>query len=160
MPGFAVTTDIIVGFPGETEEDFQQTRGLMDEIGFDNAFIFKYSPRPGTIAAALKDDVPMSEKMRRNKQLLKDQDVRGERINKSLVGGKQEVIVEGPSLRNAAKWSGRSRTNKIVIFDPVKGVLPGDIVQIKVNRAAAQTLYGEVADECAGEPCGGKRGFK
>ncbi|MDD4102391.1 MAG: tRNA (N6-isopentenyl adenosine(37)-C2)-methylthiotransferase MiaB, partial [Kiritimatiellae bacterium] len=95
MPDIAVTTDVIVGFPGETASDFEDTRTLMEEAGFDNAFIFKYSPRPGTPAAALPDDVPDDEKMRRNQVLLADQDLRGALINQRLVGTVQEVLAEG-----------------------------------------------------------------
>jgi tRNA-2-methylthio-N6-dimethylallyladenosine synthase len=144
MPDFALTTDVIVGFPGETESDFGQTRSLMEEAGFDNAFIFKYSPRPGTPAAAMKDDVPEEEKMRRNQVLLADQDIRGKANNERLVGTLQEVLVEGPSLRNSARWSGRSPGNKIVVFDPVPCVAPGTLANVRVMRAAPQTLYGEI----------------
>ncbi|MCL2105067.1 MAG: tRNA (N6-isopentenyl adenosine(37)-C2)-methylthiotransferase MiaB [Kiritimatiellaeota bacterium] len=143
MPGFALTTDVIVGFPGETVEDFEHTRTLMDEADFDNAFIFKYSPRPGTPAAAMKDDVPGEEKMRRNQVLLADQDVRGEAANQRLVGTVQEVLVEGPSLRNEERWAGRSPGNKIVIFDPPAGLQPGTVVGVHITRTAPQTLYGE-----------------
>ena len=102
-PEFAVTTDVIVGYPGETEADFEATRSLMEEAGFDNAFVFKYSPRPGTRSAALPDDVPTAEKERRDQVLLADQQVRGQARNDRLVGTVREVLVEGPSLRNAAE---------------------------------------------------------
>ena len=144
MPDFALTTDVIVGFPGETAGDFEETRSLMGEADFDNAFIFKYSPRPGTPAAAWKDDVPEAEKMRRNHVLLADQDLRGQAANQRLVGTVQEVLVEGPSLRNAARWAGRSPGNKIVVFDPQQSVLPGALARIRITRAAPQTLYGDV----------------
>lgn len=144
MPDFALTTDVIVGFPGETVEDFEQTRTLMRDADFDNAFIFKYSPRPGTPAAAWKDDVADAEKMRRNQVLLEDQDVRGLAANQRLVASVQEVLVEGPSLRNAKRWSGRSPGNKIVIFDPPPGLQPGTLARVRITRAAPQTLYGDV----------------
>jgi tRNA-2-methylthio-N6-dimethylallyladenosine synthase len=144
MPDFALTTDVIVGFPGETVQDFEETRSLMNAADFDNAFIFKYSPRPGTPAAAMKDDVPETEKMRRNQLLLADQDTRGEAANQRLMGSVQEVLVEGASLRNAARWSGRSPGNKIVVFDPVPDLTPGTLAKIRINRVAPQTLYGEV----------------
>jgi tRNA-2-methylthio-N6-dimethylallyladenosine synthase len=142
-PGFTLTTDIIVGFPGETPEDFEATRTLMTEADFDNAFIFKYSPRPGTPAAGWTDDVPEADKMRRNQVLLEDQDLRGLAANRRLVGSVQEVLVEGPSLRNAARWSGRSPGNKIVIFDPPAGLVPGTLARVRITRAAPQTLYGD-----------------
>ncbi|MEI7947857.1 MAG: TRAM domain-containing protein, partial [bacterium] len=144
MPDFALTTDVIVGFPGETPEDFEDTRRLMNQADFDNAFIFKYSPRPGTPAASMADDVTDDEKMRRNQVLLVDQDIRGKAANQRLMGSLQEVLVEGPSLRNETRWAGRSPGNKIVVFDPVQGVKPGTLVNILINRVAPQTLYGEV----------------
>ena len=144
MPRMALTTDIIVGFPSETEAEFEQTRAFMDEIGFDNAFIFKYSPRPGTPAEALADDVSDEEKMRRNKVLLVDQDRRGRAINAGYVGQTVEVLVEGVSLRNAEKWCGRTRTNKIAIFEPRQGIEAGGIVRVVIDRAMPQTLYGTV----------------
>jgi tRNA-2-methylthio-N6-dimethylallyladenosine synthase len=143
-PDLAITTDIIVGFPSETDAEFEETRAFMETIGFDNAFVFKYSPRPGTPAAEWDDDVPDDEKLRRNKVLLEDQDRRGQRINEALVDSVQEVLVEGPSLRNKARWSGRSRTNKIVVFDPAEGCNVGDVVRVKIERAMPQTLYGSI----------------
>ena len=145
MPDFALTTDVIVGFPGETEADFEETRSLMNAADFDNSFIFKYSPRPGTPAADMVDDVADGEKMRRNQVLLEDQDLRGEAANRRLVGSLQEVLTEGPSLRNAARWAGRSPGNKIVVFDPVAGLEPGQLTRVRITRAAPQTLYGDVA---------------
>jgi len=144
MPDFALTTDVIVGFPGETAQDFEETRSLMNASDFDNAFIFKYSPRPGTPAASMKDDISETEKMRRNQLLLADQDIRGESANQRLMGSLQEVLVEGASLRNAARWAGRSPGNKIVVFDPVPGMTPGTLANIRITRVAPQTLYGEV----------------
>ena len=146
VPEIALTTDVIVGFPGETVEEFDMTRRFMDEIAFDNAFIFKYSPRPGTEAEKMKDDVPAEEKMRRNQVLLDDQNRRGLALNEALVGTTQEVLVEGVSLRNAERWTGRSRGNKIVVFAPVPEVREGDIVNVRIERAMAQTLYGEIRD--------------
>ncbi len=143
MPDFALTTDVIVGFPGETGEDFEATRQLMNLADFDNAFIFKYSPRPGTPAASMSDDVTGSEKMRRNQVLLVDQDIRGKAANQRLMGSLQEVLVEGPSLRNETRWAGRSPGNKIVVFDPVLGLQPGTRVNIRITRVEPQTLYGE-----------------
>jgi len=144
MPELALTTDIITGFPGETVEDFEETLRFMEEIGFDNSFIFKYSPRPGTPAAALKDDVPAAEKMRRNKALLVLQDEMGLAINSRSVGKSVEVMVEGVSLRNKLRWAGRSRTNKIVLFEPRPGIKPGDIENVRIDRAKEQTLYGKL----------------
>lgn len=146
MPGFALTTDVIVGFPGEAPSDFEATRSLMEAAAFDNAFIFKYSPRPGTPAAAWDDDVSEEEKMTRNQILLSDQDIRGAQINAALTGSIQEVLAEGPSLRNKSRWSGRTGGNKIVVFEPKPGMEPGLLYHVKITRAAPQTLYGEVID--------------
>ena len=146
MPDFAVTTDIIVGFPDETEADFDATRTMMQQAEFDNAFIFKYSPRPGTPAALLPDNVTDENKKLRNQILLADQDARGIAINRRLVGQTVEVLAEGPSLRNATRWSGRSGGNKIVIFDKTPQTDIGDIINVKISSAAAQTLYGEIVN--------------
>lgn len=144
-PEFAITTDVIVGYPGETDEDFEETRSLMDEAGFDNAFIFKYSPRPGTRAAALPDDVPPAEKERRNQALLADQERRGLARNLRLVGSVREVLVEGPSLRNKARWSGRDSGNRIVAFEPFASLAPGELVNVVITEAHPQILIGELA---------------
>ena len=143
VPDVVLTTDIIVGFPGETPDDFDMTRRFMDEIGFDNAFVFKYSPRPDTKAAEFKDDVCSSEKLKRNKVLLADLDARGICINKDLVGRRVEVLVEGKSLRNSARLVGRTRTNKIVVFPANGETRAGDVVNVEIERATAQTLYGK-----------------
>jgi len=144
VPGIAVTTDVIVGFPSETEAEFEETREFMQSIGFDNSFIFKYSPRPGTPAADWDDDVSDEEKLRRNKVLLEDQQERGTRINERLVGQIIEVLAEGPSRRNKARWSGRSSGNKIVVFDHIEGCGVGDLVEVKIDRAMPQTIYGKI----------------
>ena len=144
-PEFAVTTDVIVGYPGETEADFEATRSLMEETGFDNAFVFKYSPRPGTRSAALPDDVPTGEKERRDQVLLADQERRGQARNDRLVGTVREVLAEGPSLRNAARWSGRDSGNRIVVFEPSRPLRVGDLVQVRIREAHPQILIGELA---------------
>lgn len=142
VPSLALTTDVIVGFPGETDDDFEATRRLMDAAGFDNSFIFKYSPREGTPAADWADDVSSGEKLRRNHVLLEDQDRRGVELNEACIGNLVDVLVEGPSLRNQEKWAGRSTTNKIVIFDPRETVRAGDIVSVQIERVGPQVLYG------------------
>ena len=149
-PAFSVTTDVIVGYPGETEADFEDTRSLMEEAQFDNSFVFKYSPRPGTRSAALEDDVAQEEKERRNQVLLADQEVRGLRRNTRLVGTVAEVLCEGPSKRNAARLSGRDGGNRIVVWDAPEGgaaAAPrlGDSVRLRITGAHAQILVGEVA---------------
>jgi tRNA-2-methylthio-N6-dimethylallyladenosine synthase len=147
VPSLALTSDVIVGFPGETEADFEQTRILMDAAGFDNAYIFKYSPREGTPAADMVDDVAPDEKMRRNHVLLEDQDRRGLDLNRVLVGKVVEVLAEGPSLRNQDRWAGRTTTSKITIFEPRAAIEAGDTVRVLVERVGPQTLYGSVVGE-------------
>ena len=152
-PEFSVTTDVIVGYPGETDADFEETRTLMEEAGFDNAFVFKYSPRPGTRSAALPDDVPTEEKERRDQVLLADQEVRGQKRNQQLVGTVREVMVEGPSKRNASRWSGRDSGNRIVVWDKGNGewgmgngekVKVGEVVKVEIIEAHPQILIGRI----------------
>ena len=142
-PEFSLTTDVIVGYPGETEEDFEATRTLMDAAGFDNAFIFKYSPRPGTRSAALPDDVTTEEKERRDQVLLADQECRGQARNDRLIGTVREVIAEGPSKRNAARWAGRDGGNRIVVWDADGSDCVGDLVKLRITEAHPQILIGE-----------------
>jgi tRNA-2-methylthio-N6-dimethylallyladenosine synthase len=144
VPRLALTTDIIVGFPGESADDFEATRRFCKEMAFDNAFIFKYSPRPNTPASGWRDDVPAEEKVRRNRLLLEEQDVCSLTLHDRLVGTVQEVLSEGISLRNARRWAGRTRSNKIVIFEPTDGLRPGVLVNVQIDRVMAQTLYGDV----------------
>ena len=137
---------MIVGYPGETDEDFEATRSLMEEAGFDNSFIFKYSPRPGTRSAAKTDDVTKAEKERRDQVLLADQEARGLRRNARLVGTVREVMVEGPSKRNKARFSGRDGGNRIVVWDVPTDApkpRPGDMLKLKITDAHAQILIAE-----------------
>ena len=145
-PGISFSTDVIVGFPTETEADFQATRELMDRVGFDNAFIFKYSPRKGTRSAQMPDDVPQEVKEERNHILLADLERRAEAANRKLVGQTFELLVEGPSKRNSARWSGRTDTFKQAVFtpDPANPVQCGNFVRVKIVRSTATTLYGEL----------------
>jgi tRNA-2-methylthio-N6-dimethylallyladenosine synthase len=142
-PDIAITTDIIVGFPGETLEDFGATVELVKAAQFDNAFIFRYSERRNTPAAELPGKVDEDEKMRRNHELLSLLDEIILRRNRSLVGTTVEALVEGVSKRNASKLSGRTRTNKIVIFEGSdrhhRQLLP-----LRIKRATARSLYGEL----------------
>ncbi|MFZ4394395.1 MAG: tRNA (N6-isopentenyl adenosine(37)-C2)-methylthiotransferase MiaB [Kiritimatiellia bacterium] len=143
-PDFALTSDVIVGFPTETAEEFDASRRLMEAAAFDNTYIFKYSPRPNTPAAAMPDDVLAGEKVRRNQVLLDEQDVRGQRLNEAYVGRTVEVLAEGVSLRNAQRWSGRTPTNKIVVFPHLPFIAAGDLVSVRITSAKPQALYGEI----------------
>ena len=143
MPEIAFSTDVIVGFPGETEADFALTRDLMNRIGFDNSFIFKYSPRPGTRSAAGADDVPQAVKEERNRLLLEDLAARTAAKLKAMVGSETEVLAEGPSRRMPERWTGRTDTGRTVNYPPFPGLAVGDLVKLKLLRAGSVALYGE-----------------
>ncbi len=151
-PGIAITTDIIAGFPGETDSDHEATMAALKEIEYDGIFAFKYSPRPGTAASIFGGQVPDSVRSRRLNEILALQDEITARKNMSLVGSVQEVMVEGPSEKNTGKLTGRTRTNKIVNFDtgkkdPGKNISPGTIVNLKIIRAGRHSLEGKVPEE-------------
>jgi tRNA-2-methylthio-N6-dimethylallyladenosine synthase len=136
----AITTDVIVGFPGEERDDYHRTRDLVEEIQFDNAFVFRYSTRQETPAAALPQ-IDERVKEERNQDLLKVVDAAAQRINTKLVGRELEVLCEGPSKTNAARLMGRTRTNKVVIFegDPERA---GQLVDVRIAEATGFSLYG------------------
>jgi tRNA-2-methylthio-N6-dimethylallyladenosine synthase len=143
----AITTDIIVGFPGETDEDYQQTRDLVKETQFDNAFVFRYSPRRDTTAANMSEQVDEDVKAWRNHDLLEIVNDSVRRINDRHVGRTVEVLCEGPSKTNSARLMGRTRTNKIVVFQPLLNgsraeELIGELVDIHIERANGFSLYG------------------
>lgn len=143
-PGIAITTDIIVGFPGESEEDYAATRALADEVGFDNAFVFRYSPRQNTPAAGMGNQVPEELKEWRNKDLLEVVNKHVARHLNSLVGQKVEILCEGASRNNPSRLSGRTRTNKIVVFEGAPRHI-GRIFDVRIERASTSTLYGNPA---------------
>jgi len=139
--GIAITTDIIVGFPGETEEDYEQTRSLVDELQFDNAFIFRYSPRRHTPAAEMPDQIDEHIKEGRNQDLLQVVNESTRRCGERLVGHVAQVLCEGPSKTNPTRLMGRTRTNKIVVFEGNEKLI-GEIVDVHVQRANGFSLYG------------------
>jgi len=139
--GIAVTTDIIVGFPGETEDDFQETRELVEEIQFDNAFVFRYSPRGDTPAAEMTDQIDEHVKEQRNHDLLELVNESARRINERLVGRTVEVLCEGPSKTNPARLMGRTRTNKIALFEGFEDLV-GTLVEVRIERATGFSLCG------------------
>jgi tRNA-2-methylthio-N6-dimethylallyladenosine synthase len=143
-PGIAITTDVIVGFPGEDESDYQQTRDLVAEIEFDNAFVFRYSPRAETPAAEMQQQIAESTKEARNRDLLSVVDASAHRANERLVGSEVEILCEGPSRTNAARLMGRTRTNKIVVFEN-DGDCAGELMDIHVTQANGFSLYGRPA---------------
>jgi tRNA-2-methylthio-N6-dimethylallyladenosine synthase len=141
-PHIAITTDIIVGFPGETEEDYLATRRLVEEVGFDNAFIFRYSERKDTPAALMEGKVDDDEKMRRNQDLLAVLDAIALKKNAELQGRNVEILIEGPSKTNPDRLSGRTRTNKIVIFDG-DARHQGQIMDVKIIDSTGFTFYAD-----------------
>ncbi len=139
--GTAITTDIIVGFPGETESDYEQTRELVGQIQFDNAFVFRYSPRRDTPAAEMSDQIDESVKAERNQDLLRVVNESARRAGERLVGRDVEVLCQGPSKTNPARLMGRTGTNKIVVFEG-GDELVGEIVDVRVQQANGFSLYG------------------
>ena len=137
----AITTDIIVGFPGETDADYEQTRNLVEQIQFDNAFVFRYSPRRDTPAAEMSDQIDESIKNARNQDLLEVVNDSARRINDRLVGRTVEVLCEGPSKTNPSRLMGRTRTNKIVLFESHEDLI-GTFADIRIERATGFSLYG------------------
>jgi len=144
QPRIGITTDIIVGFPGETETDFEETLSLAREVEFDNAYIFKYSPRKDTPAAALDGQLPQAVKEERNEALLNLINEIGARHYEKFVGCRTEILVEGPSKKNPARMMGRTRCNKIVVFDGAERH-GGQLMDVRIERVGAFTLYGEPA---------------
>lgn len=142
MPEITFSTDVIVGFPGETEADFLATRAVMNQVGFDNAYIFKYSPRRGTKSAERPDDVPRSVKEERNRILLEDLEARCMASNQAYVGKTVAVMFDGVSPRNAERCAGKTSTAKTVVFAPQPDLKPGDLVDITIERAGRVTLFG------------------
>ena len=147
VPDAAITTDIIVGFPGETEQDFEDTLALVQEIGFDAAFTFIYSKRSGTPAAKMEGQVPLDVKKDRLNRLMEVQNLSSLHRNEEMLGKVVEVLAEGPS-RNPAVWTGRTRTNKIVLW-PIEGKVyqPGDKVMVKVDTAQTWLVKGKAVQD-------------
>ena len=145
VPGIGLTTDIIVGFPGETEEQFQDTMSLVDEVGYDSAFTFIYSPRTGTRAAAMEDQIPEDVATDRIKRLIALQDRRQREAMARFVGQEEEVLVEGLSRRSDAAVSGKGR-HSVSITCPGTGEDIGQIVRVRVTEIKNNTLMGERID--------------
>ncbi|HTX29964.1 MAG TPA: tRNA (N6-isopentenyl adenosine(37)-C2)-methylthiotransferase MiaB [Solirubrobacteraceae bacterium] len=143
VPDCALTTDIIVGFPGETEQDFEQTLSVAEEVGYDGAFTFIYSPRRGTEAAAMADQVPHEIKVTRMERLVEVIQRRARERAQRFVGRTLEVLVEGPSRTDPDRVRGRSRHNKVVNFAGLAS--PGELVEVEITAATSQTLTGEAS---------------
>jgi tRNA-2-methylthio-N6-dimethylallyladenosine synthase len=142
-PQIAISSDFIVGFPGETDEDFAKLMKLIDDVGYDNSFSFIFSPRPGTPAANLRDDTPYEVKLKRLQQVQATIDANMKRISEGLVGTVQRILVEGPSRKNAAELAGRTECNRVVNFEgPAR--LIGQMTDVLVTATSSHALRGEV----------------
>ncbi len=147
VPDCSISTDLFCGFHSETEEDYQETLSLMREVGYDSAYLFKYSERPGTYAAKhLPDTVPEEEKVRRLQGMIDLQNQLSEESNKRDIGKTFEVLVEGFSKRSRDQLFGRTSQNKVVIFDK-KNFHVGQFINVKVHSASSATLFGEPVDD-------------
>ncbi|MGI8713206.1 MAG: tRNA (N6-isopentenyl adenosine(37)-C2)-methylthiotransferase MiaB [Solirubrobacteraceae bacterium] len=143
VPDCALTTDIIVGFPGETDADFEQTLEVAEEVAYDGAFTFIYSPRRETEAATLPEQLPHEHKVARMERLLEVVQRRARERAQRFVGRTLEVLVEGPSRTDPSRLRGRSRHNKVVNFEGLGA--PGDLVEVQITAATSQTLMGEAS---------------
>ena len=147
-PGMAISSDFIVGFPGETEDDFGKMMKLIDDVGFDNSFSFIFSPRPGTPAANLHDDTPHDVKLRRLQQVQRTIDANMKRISESRLGQVQRILVEGASKRDATELMGRTECNRAVNFaGPAR--LIGQLVDVKIVETRTYSLRGALLEEMA-----------
>lgn len=147
LPDCAISTDLFCGFHSETEEDYQETLSLMREVGYDSAFLFKYSERPGTYASKhLPDTVSEKEKVRRLQGMIDLQNQLSEESNKRDIGKTFEVLIEGFSKRSREQLFGRTSQNKVVIFDK-KNYHVGQFIKVRINRASSATLFGEPVED-------------
>jgi tRNA-2-methylthio-N6-dimethylallyladenosine synthase len=139
VPALALTTDVIVGYPGETEGEFEETVRLVEEVAFDGVFVFMYSPRPGTAALRLVDDVAADEKLRRLQVVNSMQQRAQERRNRSRIGRREEVLVD--TVRGEGRVAGRTRDFRIVHLDGDEGLL-GQMIEVEVTASGPNSLMG------------------
>ena len=142
-PELAISSDFIVGFPGETDADFARTMRLIDEVGFDSSFSFIFSPRPGTPAATLHDDTPHAVKLKRLQQLQVAIEDNVRRISAARLGTVQRILVEGPSRKDPAELAGRTECNRVVNFK-AEPTLAGQMVEVRITEANPHSLRGEL----------------
>jgi tRNA-2-methylthio-N6-dimethylallyladenosine synthase len=145
VPEMAMSTDLIVGFPGETETDFEQTLELVERVAYDNVFVFRYSRRPGTPAATMPDQIPEDVKASRNARLLVVVNRVAAERQRRLTGRTLEVLVDGTSKKNAGELTGRTRCNRVVNFDGQGRVAVGDLAWVRVDEAMPHSLRGALA---------------
>jgi tRNA-2-methylthio-N6-dimethylallyladenosine synthase len=144
-PGISISSDFIVGFPGETDADFDRTLALVDDVGFDHSFSFVFSPRPGTPAASLADDTPAEVKLERLQRLQAAIEARGATISASRLGTIQRVLLEGPSRRGAGELAGRTECNRVVNL-PGPPAWVGQMVDVRIDEVRGHSLRGERVD--------------
>jgi tRNA-2-methylthio-N6-dimethylallyladenosine synthase len=149
VPEIALSTDLIVGFPGETDEDFAQTLDMVERVGYDNAFVFRYSQRPGTPAATMPDQVPEDVKARRNAALLEVAARVAAGRSRTLEGRTMPVLVDGTSRKNPREATGRTRCNRVVNFDAGGRDLLGCVVPVRITQALPHSLRGALGDVAA-----------
>jgi tRNA-2-methylthio-N6-dimethylallyladenosine synthase len=140
VPDISLSTDIIVGFPGETDADFAATLAILERVGYDNAFVFRYSPRPGTPAAAMAEQIPAAVKAERNAQVLEVTTRTAQARSRRRLGETVEVLVDGIAKKNPGELSGRTRCNRIVNFDGRGQVAIGDLAQVRVTEVLPHSL--------------------
>jgi tRNA-2-methylthio-N6-dimethylallyladenosine synthase len=145
-PELSLSSDFIIGFPGESDADFQATMDLIEEIGFDNSFSFIYSPRPGTPAASFPDDIPMEVKKHRLAILQRRIHEMSDAVSQAMVGSVYEVLVEGPSRKDVAELCGRTENNRVVNFRGDKELV-GRIVSLRITEALPNSLRGEIVQD-------------
>jgi tRNA-2-methylthio-N6-dimethylallyladenosine synthase len=145
-PNITISSDFIVGFPGETDADFEALMKLIADIGYDNSFSFIFSPRPGTPAANLQDDTPHEVKLKRLQRLQAAVEENIGKISAAMVGSVQRILVEGPSKKNPADLQGRTENNRVVNFDagPDGARLVGQLIDVKITDTYTYTLRGEI----------------
>ncbi len=147
IPDLAVTTDLIVGFPGETDADFERTLEVVDAASYDAAYTFVFSPRPGTRAAHMTDAfVPTEVAQERMQRLVDVVERHALAKHQARVGRCERVLVEGPSKKNSTVWSGRTRQNKLVHFEPAAGQRAGVTSEVRITSAAPHWLRGDLVD--------------
>ena len=143
-PDVCISSDFIIGFPGETEADFGATLRLVDEVGFDSSFSFIYSPRPGTPAAALPDDTPHEVKLARLHELQAKIERRAQAISRQMIGSRQRILVESPAKKNPGELAGRTDNNRMVNFSGPHTLI-GEFVDVIITAALPHSLRGEMA---------------
>jgi tRNA-2-methylthio-N6-dimethylallyladenosine synthase len=148
-PGISLSSDFIIGFPGETEQDYQHTLDLIDTVGFDQSFSFIYSRRPGTPAADLPDDVPAVVKQARLQRLQHRINDMAQRISRNMVGTVQRVLVDRPARKDPQEISGRTENNRVVNFAG-PGDLIGQFADVRITAAYPNSLRGELLDQLPG----------